>query len=326
VVRHIRQEILSLGGDFRFRTCLTRITPEGSQYLLELNQGEKQLRTAHLVLAIGHSARDTFQMLRELGLPMQAKAFAVGFRMEHSQQMINDAMYGKDCPCEMGAAPYKVTHKCENGRGVYSFCMCPGGYVVNASSEKGGTAVNGMSYSDRASSNANSAIVVTVNPEDYGDLQPLSGIEFQRTLERAAYACGHGHIPVQRFEDFCADRPSEKPGTLLPEVKGQYEMTNLRSILPEELNASLIEGITAFGRKIHGFDDKDALLLGVESRTSSPVRILRSETCQTTLPGIYPCGEGAGYAGGITSAAIDGIRVAEALYQAYTKKSEENFN
>lgn len=338
VVKNIRNEIIRLGGEFRFGSCLTGISidadPSGAAYRLEINHGQAERNTNELVLAIGHSARDTFSMLYEKELPMQAKAFAVGFRMEHAQDMINDAMYGPDCPYEMGAAPYKVTHKCENGRGVYSFCMCPGGYVVNASSEEGRLAVNGMSYSGRAGRNANSAIVVTVTPEDYQADHPLSGVAFQRRLEEAAFVCGGGRIPVQRFADFCENRASspltdpsdrdceackmdaELPGSagpLTPENKGRWTFANLRPILPEPLNESIIEGIHAFGRKIPGFDNPDALLSGIESRTSSPVRILRDETCQSALPGIYPCGEGAGYAGGITSAAVDGIRVAEAL-------------
>jgi hypothetical protein len=318
VVKNIRNEILSLGGTFCFQSCLTGIVrstedADNCIYHLEINGEKDALQTKQLVLAVGHSARDTFYMLYELGLPMQAKSFAVGFRMEHSQQMINDAMYGEGCPYEMGAAPYKVTHKCENGRGVYSFCMCPGGYVVNASSEEGMTAVNGMSYSGRDSANANSAIVVTVTPEDYQAQHPLSGIEFQRKLERAAYKCGEGKIPVQRFEDFCAQRATTAAGTIAPVCKGQYRFADLNPILPEELNASIIEGIRGFGRRIRGFDDPDALLSGIESRTSSPVRITRDEECQTIWRGIYPCGEGAGYAGGITSAAVDGIRVAEAV-------------
>lgn len=336
VVRTIRNEIIARGGEFRFGSCLTGIGTDmvlcqddrtsqdeeadisagknsAARYHLEINGQKDVLLTNHLVLALGHSARDTFQMLYDMGLPMQAKSFAVGFRMEHSQQMINDAMYGKECTCDMGAAPYKVTHKCGNGRGVYSFCMCPGGYVVNASSEKGMTAVNGMSYSGRDSANANSAIVVTVSPEDYRANHPLSGIEFQRTLERAAYECGNGKIPLQRFEDFCNHRVTDHLGSVKPQCKGQFAFADLNTILPDELNASIIEGIRGFGRRIRGFDDPDALLSGVESRTSSPVRILRDEDCQSAFPGIYPCGEGAGYAGGITSAAVDGIRVAEAV-------------
>ncbi len=342
VVRNIRKEIESLGGQVCFNSCLTGLEragqPDGDWekvpyhapsdgggsrhtpvYRLMINGGERQILTKCLVLAIGHSARDTFAMLHDFGLSMQPKAFATGLRMEHRQAVINDAMYGEDCPYELGAAPYKVTHKCEDGRGVYSFCMCPGGYVVNASSEEEMLAVNGMSYSDRGSLNANSAIVVTVSPEDYQADGPLSGMEFQRRLERAAYECGKGKIPVQRFEDFCTDEMTKHFGTVTPQQKGACSMANLRTILPEQLNKALIEGIHAFGEKMRGFDDPDALLSGVESRTSSPVRILRDETYQTEEGGIFPCGEGAGYAGGITSAAVDGIRVAEAVLNCIRK-------
>lgn len=328
VVRNIRKEIEALGGEVWFNSCMTGLeqlqsvcrNPGGRGcgenvpvYRLSVNHGEKTVLTDSLVLAIGHSARDTFYMLYDFGLTMQPKAFAAGLRVEHRQQVINDAMYGRDCPYELGAAPYKVTHKCEDGRGVYSFCMCPGGYVVNASSEEGRLAVNGMSYSDRGSDNANSAIVVTVSPQDYQADGPLSGIEFQRRLEQEAYRCGTGKIPVQRFEDFCNNKETERFGSVKPQQKGDCRMANLRTILPDHLNEVLIEGIHAFGRRIAGFDEPDMLLSGVESRTSSPVRILRNEMCQSDFAGIYPCGEGAGYAGGITSAAVDGIRVAEAI-------------
>ena len=318
VVRHIREEIESLGGRFRFGSCLTGIRTQesGARYQLEINGGE-QLQTDHLVLAIGHSARDTFEMLQALGMTMQPKAFAVGLRMEHPQERINEAMYGMPVCEQLGAAPYKVTHKCADGRGVYSFCMCPGGYVVNASSEPGRLAVNGMSYSNRGSRNANSAIVVTVTPEDYEAKDVLDGMRFQRHLEEAAYRCASGRIPVETFGDFRSGKedPEQPSGNVVqPQVKGGYAYANVRRILPESLNLALIEGIEAFGHRIPGFDDSKALLLGVESRTSSPVRILRDASCQAEqFPGIYPCGEGAGYAGGITSAAIDGIRVAEAV-------------
>lgn len=357
VVKHIRKEIISLGGEVRFKACLTGIhsslpgtsrhgnshekdsdaasevtknagqmPPRGfaHRYVLEINHGEEFLTADTIVLAIGHSARDTFRILKNAGFAMEAKAFAVGLRVEHSQRLINQTMYGARESPELGAAPYKLTHKCENGRGVYSFCMCPGGYVVNASSEPGMTAVNGMSCSGRDGHNANSAIVVTVAPEDYrrfsaaSENDPLAGIVFQRMLEKAAYDCADGRIPVQRFEDFCLDRPSAAPGSLLPENRGLWQAANLRKILPEELNTCIIEGMHSFGHRIHGFDDPDVLMSGVESRTSSPVRILRDETCQSvSFGGIYPCGEGAGYAGGITSAAVDGIRVAEAVCERY---------
>lgn len=378
VVRNIRNEIIERGGSFLFGSCLTNINEVSSADLLSntdcqmaasnktlfrltINHDESELCTDSLVLAIGHSARDTFEMLLENQMVMEPKSFAVGLRLEHSQQSINDAMYGKDCPYDMGAAPYKVTHKCENGRGVYSFCMCPGGYVVNASSEPGRTAVNGMSYSNRGSHNANSAIVVTVNPEDFAayarsircgmtsqpanltfanqnapkepensapanqnqkdSTHPLAGLAFQRTLEEAAYECGNGKIPVQRFEDFCENRPTTQFGAVHPQSRGQIQMANVRTVLPEVLNESIIEGIHAFGRRIPGFNDGDTVLSAVESRTSSPVRIVRDETCQAVKhPGIFPCGEGAGYAGGITSAAVDGIRVAEAVLQHLCNK------
>ena len=358
VVRHIREEIIHLGGMFRFDSCLTKISVSQdssdfgkARYLLSINGKESSLETDHLVLAIGHSARDTFSMLHQAGFPMQPKSFAVGMRIQHPQAMINEAMYGKDCPYDFGAAPYKVTHKCADGRGVYSFCMCPGGYVVNASSEEGRLAVNGMSYNDRGSKNANSAIVVTVSPEDYQkNHSPLDGVAFQRNLEEAAYRCAGGKVPVQTFGDFCcsveksqagkvektalhpsasesasvqipnAAAPSDPSASVRPEIKGQWASADLKEILPDSLNQALIEGIHAFGRRIPGFDREDALLCAVESRTSSPVRITRMDDCQSPdFPGIYPCGEGAGYAGGITSAAVDGIRVAEALYQAYRK-------
>lgn len=323
ILQAMRKEIESLGGEYRFGSCLTDIRPaserKGSssddwRYSLSVNGVPDALFCDQLVLAIGHSARDTFAMLFEKGLLMEAKSFAVGLRMEHSQQTINDAMYGKDCPYDLGASPYKVTHKCENGRGVYSFCMCPGGYVVNASSEKDRLAVNGMSYHDRNGKNANSAIVVTVSPEDYGSDDPLAGIAFQRSLEERAFRCGNGRIPVQRFADFKERVATSDFGSVMPSMKGAYQTAAVHTILPEEINQAIAEGIVAFGKKIKGFDDPDALLSGVESRTSSPVRILRNGSGQAVLRGIYPCGEGAGYAGGITSAAVDGIRVAQWVY------------
>ena len=319
VVKHMRHEIERLGGEVRFKNCLTGIDCSKRQLKLAINGKKDALTTEHLILALGHSARDTFSMLYNLNLPMEPKAFAVGLRMEHSQHQIDQAMYGDNCPWDLGAAPYKVTHKCRDGRGVYSFCMCPGGYVVNASSEVGMTAVNGMSYSRRDSLNANSAIVVTVTPDDYQADHPLSGIEFQRKLEKAAYDCGKGLIPLQRFEDFCNNRTTDALGSIKPQCKGRYRLANLRSVLPDPLNESIMEGIQSFGKRIPGFDSPDALLSAVESRTSSPVRILRNEAFQTAIHGVYPCGEGAGYAGGITSAAVDGIKVAEAVCREILK-------
>ena len=242
---------------------------------------------------------------------MEPKSFAVGLRIVHPQEMINQALYGEAENPYLGPASYKLTHSCRNGRGVYSFCMCPGGYVVNASSEEGLLAVNGMSYQARNSRNANSALIVTVTPEDFPEEGPLGGIAFQRMLEKKAWEAGQGRIPVQLFGDYKIHRASREFGKVKPCTKGDHVLSDVRSVLPEPLGDSIEEGILAFGKKIKGFDREDALLSGVESRTSSPVRIIRDARGMSNAEGIYPCGEGAGYAGGITSAAMDGIRVAE---------------
>lgn len=268
------------------------------------------------MLAIGHSARDTFFMLNEEKVNMEAKSFAVGIRVEHPQAMIDQSQYGST-DFSLPAAAYKLTAALPGGRGVYTFCMCPGGYVVNASSEEGYLAVNGMSYHDRAGENANSAVVVTISPEDYGQKGVLSGIEFQRKLEKAAFEAGKGRVPVQLFKDFCQGKITEKLGEITPQIKGGYIFGDVRGIFPEYISAALEEGIKAFGTKIPGYDRWDTVLAGVESRTSSPVRILRDENLEGSIGGLYPCGEGAGYAGGITSAAMDGLKVAEAIARKY---------
>ncbi len=357
VVKGMREEIIACGGEVRFETEMKRLILEKERVTgLELvnSQGETEhLECETVVLAIGHSARNTFETLYEQNIPMEAKAFAVGFRVEHPQSMINMAMYGKEEAGTLGAAPYKVTAKTSVGRGVYSFCMCPGGYVVNASSEEGRLAVNGMSYSDRGSANANSAIIVAVTPEDFGSEHPLAGITFQRKLEEKAYEAGHGMIPVQRFGDFKqavevqigdglqknaeADMVAGKHVVVSemqgceptvkkdaseyyePCTKGDYKYADLTEILPTECNQAFVEGMEVFAHQIKGFDRPDALMLGVESRTSSPVRIHRDESLQSEIRGLYPCGEGAGYAGGITSAAMDGMRVAEEIAKRFAK-------
>ncbi len=314
VVRNMRNEIISLGGDIRFNTQVTDIRVENEQITAVQVQSGEWIATNAAVLAIGHSARDTFQMLLERKIPMRSKPFAVGVRVEHPQHLINENQYGKDYPESLPAAAYKLTRKVADERGVYSFCMCPGGYVVNASSEEGMTAVNGMSYHARAGENANSAMIISVRPEDFGSDEPLAGVEFQRTLERAAFREGKGKIPVQLFGDFCANKVSETLGEIRPNTKGEWTFGNVRSIFPEHLAAGLEEGIKGCEHLIPGFAREDVLLLGVESRTSSPVRIEReNETLESKIKGLYPCGEGAGYAGGIMSAAMDGIKVAEAI-------------
>lgn len=314
VVRNMRRQIQEYGGEIRFHSQVTDVLPD--EQCLIVN-GEEKIHSWAAVLAIGHSARDTFRMLLDRGTHMEAKSFAVGVRVEHPQRLIDQNMYGREERGELPAASYKLTAKLENGRGVYTFCMCPGGYVVNASSEPGQVAVNGMSYHGRAGENANSAVIVTVTPDDYGADHPLSGVEFQRKLERRAWEEGDGQVPTQRFEDFCENRKSSSYGTVKPNIKGQHRFGNVRRIFPEELASSLEQGIKAMDRKIRGFAEKDTLLSGVESRTSSPVRICRDQEFRSSIPWIFPCGEGAGYAGGITSAAMDGLKVAEALVQAF---------
>lgn len=371
IVRNMRKEILSLGGEVRFESQMTdlrfsdrqadttichtestagKIRNASADYeniraqiaAVEIN-GSEWLETDVLVLAIGHSARDTLAILYEKNLAMEAKPFAVGFRVQHPQRFINESQYGtwkkdeenkncssvKDAVSLLGAAPYKVTARAKDGRGVYSFCMCPGGYVVNASSEEGYLAVNGMSYSDRDGDCANSAIIVSVSPQDYGSSDsPLSGIFFQRELEKRAYETAQGKIPIQKYKDF--QKELYRQGLLekvsyddtlspfAPALKGSYAEADVTHILPAVLNTALVEGMEEINHKIRGFSSGEVWLCGIESRTSSPVRIVRDEaTLQGNIEGIYPCGEGAGYAGGITSAAMDGIKVAQAIGALY---------
>ena len=316
VVRSMRNQMLSWGAEIHYETTMTELLREkDSIYGVKTKCGKTFLTNA-VVLAIGHSARDTFQMCHEMGISMEAKSFAIGFRVEHPQKLINIGQYGEVYPDCLPTAAYKVTAKSDNGRGVYSFCMCPGGYVVNASSEEGLLAINGMSYSKRDGKNANSAIIISVNPEDFSGQGPLSGVEFQRRIEKKAYEIGKGKIPVQFYKDF--KNKSEHAGAIskdfIPSMKGAYTFAEVNKILPEELNHSFVQGMEHFHKIIPGFADDYALVSGVESRTSSPLRILRDDNGQSvTIKGLYPCGEGAGYAGGITSAAMDGIYIAERI-------------
>lgn len=338
VVSNLRKKIMEWGGEVRFESQVTALLLENGHIRGVEVHGE-QIKSDAVILAVGHSARDTFRMLADLHVPMEAKAFAVGLRMEHPREMIDRLQYGKTA-LSLPAAAYKVTAKTSAGRGVYSFCMCPGGYVVNASSEPGRTAVNGMSYSGRNGANSNSALIVTVSPNDYGGAGPLAGIAFQRRLEERAYEIGQGAVPVERYGDFCSAVYSKdsraaallnrKEGDVLPRsglcgqypdflpaIMGAWKYAPVHTILPDFLNTALAEGIDMIGQKMPGFADGDAFLSGVESRTSSPVRILRDETGQSAVKGLYPCGEGAGYAGGITSAAMDGILIAEKVASVY---------
>ncbi len=317
VIVNMRKELLRLGGEIRFHAKVTDLAIEKNK-LTGVWLGEEFLPCEVAVLAIGHSARDTFAMLKKHNLPMTKKAFAVGVRIEHEQELINKAQYG-DASKKLPAADYKLTHRSANGRGVYSFCMCPGGFVVNASSEEGHLTVNGMSNHARNERNANSAMIVTVTPEDFGGEEGdvLSGVEFQRRLEAAAYRAGEGKIPVQLFGDLLNHKSSVTIGHIIPNTKGEYKLTSLEECLPAFITDSLIDGISAFDKKIKGFADEEAVLLGVEARTSSPVRIERDENLMSSVEGLYPCGEGAGYAGGIVSAAVDGIKVYEKIAERY---------
>lgn len=320
VVKNIRKEIIQLGGQVRFETKLTGLVYENMKIKKLILNGQEEMECDCVVLALGHSARDTFEMLYEEKLPMEPKPFAIGVRVEHRQEDINFSQYGENFH-DLPAAAYKMAEKTRDGRGVYSFCMCPGGYVVNASSEEGRLCVNGMSYSSRAGKNANAAIIVTISPEDYGDGHPLSGMKFQRDLEKRAYELAGGKIPVQTYQSFqshvkkgSAIKEPEEGMTFEPAMKGSYAFCDISGIFPAFIREGIVDGIEAAAGKIKGFNRGDTLLSAVESRTSSPIRLLRNEsTLQTAIAGIYPCGEGAGYAGGITSAAMDGIKVAEAI-------------
>lgn len=312
VIVRMRKKLLELGCEIHFHTRLLDIrVKEGKlrQIVVMENGIRKDMDCETLVLATGHSARDTFFMLQGKAVLMEQKPFAIGVRMEHSQEMIDDNQYGKYSGL-LPAADYKLTYQGKSGHGVYSFCMCPGGCVVNASSEEGMLAVNGMSDYGRNGRNANSAIVVTVSTKDFPDGSPLAGITLQRQLEQLAYQKGKGCIPVQLYGDFVQGRASTGFGSVMPDIRGNSSFANLREVLPSFVSDSILEAMPAFGRRIRGYDREDVVLSGIESRTSSPVRILRDTGLQSSIRGLYPCGEGAGYAGGIMSAAMDGIKVA----------------
>ncbi len=330
VVRNLREKILSLGGEIRFhcrleeiltnrdgRICGIRVMQSGKDASGQVHEKEEILETSVLLLCPGHSARDTFRMLERLHVPLESKAFAVGLRIEHPQKDIDLAQYGRKSAPDLPVADYKLTGTAPDGRGVFSFCMCPGGQVVNASSEYGCLAVNGMSCTARDGRNANAALVVSVSPSDYPGDSPLAGISFQQKLEKLAWEAGEGHIPVQLLGDFRQNTVSRILGDVEPDLCGSWRFANLGTILPSPVRDGLLAALPAFGQKIHGFDRPDAVFSGVESRTSSPVRILRDEHFESALKGLFPCGEGAGYAGGITSAAVDGMKTAEEIIRRY---------
>ena len=326
MVESMRETIEALGGEYRFSTRvdgLDVVEEAGVRQLrgLHLSTGD-YLEANHVVFAVGHSARDTFEMLHARGVHVEAKPFSIGVRIEHPQSWIDEARFG---PCaghpDLGAAAYSLSHHCKNGRTVYSFCMCPGGTVVAATSEEGRVATNGMSQYSRNERNANSGIVIGIDPERDYPGHPLAGIELQRHWESRAYVAGGSNYkaPAQRIGDLLAGRPSTALGTVIPSYKPGVHMTDLSECLPEFAITALREALPAFGREIPGYDHPDAVLTGVETRTSSPVRITRGDDfVSLNTAGLFPAGEGAGYAGGILSAAVDGIKVAEAVALSLT--------
>jgi uncharacterized FAD-dependent dehydrogenase len=328
MVENMRAEIEALGGEIRFGSRVEDIEIEqGRVRGLRLAGGE-YLAATHVVLAVGHSARDTFAMLHRRGVHIEAKPFSIGVRIEHPQSLIDRARLGRNAGNPLlGAADYKLVHHCANGRSAYSFCMCPGGTVVAATSEPGRVVTNGMSQYSRNERNANSALVVGVTPADYpgSETDPLAGIAFQRHWESLAFEAGGGNYnaPAQRVGDFLAGRPSTTLGSVVPSYTPGVQPTDLARCLPDYVVAALRESLPAFGREIAGFAMEDALLTGVETRTSSPIRITRDDEFQSlNTRGLFPAGEGAGYAGGILSAAVDGIKVAEAVALSMTARQD----
>ncbi len=320
VVQSIRRKIIALGGEVRFGTCVTDFAAENGKLTAVITQRGEHIPCTRAVLAIGHSARDTFQMLCDRGVPMERKPFAMGVRIEHPQSLIDRAQYGGENPA-LPPADYKLVQHLENGA-VYSFCMCPGGVVVAAASEEGGIVTNGMSYSDRAGENANAALLVSIAPEDIPYDGVLGGVQWQRQLEQAAYAAsGSYRAPAQRVGDFLQGVPSAGPGTVQPSYRPGVHWCDLAQLLPEKITRGLKTALPRLEDKLQGFAHPDAVLTGPETRSSSPVRILRGADRQSTgLQGLYPVGEGAGYAGGIMSAALDGIEAAEEIISAVERQ------
>ena len=309
ILKNIRQYIQEKGGEYYFNTRMEAIEKDNG--IIRVICSDKCFETDCVVLAIGHSARKTFEMLYEKGLEMKRKNFSVGVRMEHLQETINEAQYGTETELDLPAAEYKLVYH-DGDRVCYSFCMCPGGEVMASASEEGHIVTNGMSNYARNGKNANAAILVNVLKEDIEGDDPLAGIYYQEELERKAFemAGSNNSAPVQRYEDFVNNHVTRKLGRVKPTYKPGYTFCDLNELLPEYVSDTMKKGISYFGTKIKGFDDPDSILTGVETRTSSPVTIVRDETLQSNIKGLYPCGEGAGYAGGITSAAVDGIKTA----------------
>ncbi len=315
----MRHKIENLGGTFLFNSCMTDMKIVNSKLEAIQINNDKWIDTNICVLAIGHSARDTFELLHKLDVNIEQKPFAMGLRIEHLQTWINQAQYG-EMHENLEPADYKLVHHADNGRTVYSFCMCPGGYVVASPSEDNMIATNGMSYNDRAAENANSAILVNTKTSDFPDESPLAGVKLQQQLEKLAYKLGGENYfaPIQTVGDFLEGKQTTVLGQVKPSYTPGVTFVNIREHLPSEMGEAIAEALEAFGKKIKYFDHQDAVLTGFETRSSSPVRITRNKEYESNIEGIYPAGEGAGYAGGITSAAVDGIQVAETIASKYS--------
>lgn len=328
VVQNLRRKVLELGGEVRFGAKLTGLAAkDGKLTGVTYVQGEREeaLPCRAVILAIGHSARDTFRWLHAAGVPMQPKSFAMGVRIEHRQSRIDQSQYGMERTPALPPADYKLVCHLPDGSAAYTFCMCPGGYVVAAASQTGGVATNGMSDSKRAGENANAALLVSLTPEDFPDKGALGGMYWQEQIERDCFAAGGGdyRAPAQLVGDFLAHRPSERLGGVRPTYRPGVTLCDLHQVLPRRLTQTLEQALPVLGQSLAGFDQPEAVLTAPETRSSSPVRILRGADCQSSLRGLYPCGEGAGYAGGILSAAVDGMRCAEALMEAWKGETED---
>ena len=322
VVKRLRERVLELGGEVHFYSCFTGFeTDEAgiSAITGEGPEGVLRIPCRDVILAPGHSARDTFRMLHSRAVPMERKAFAMGVRIEHHQDSISFAQHGENY-VNLPAADYKLNVRLPDGSSAYTFCMCPGGYVVAAASEAGGVCTNGMSYSGRSGENSNAALLVSLKPEDFPGQGVLAGVEWQQQIERMCFAAGGGtyFAPAQTVGDFLEKRPSSEAGDVKPSYRPGVRWCDLREVLPQKLTDTMAAAIPELGKKLKGFDDPNAVLTAPETRSSSPVRILRDhETLQSSIVGLYPCGEGAGYAGGITSAAVDGMKCAEKIIEKY---------
>ena len=320
IIKNMREYIISKGGTFLFNTKVINFNTDNNKISSVVCVQDSKTITipaSHLVLAIGHSSRDTFEMLYKNGVNMEKKNFSVGVRIEHLQEDINKAQYGTITKLKLPPAEYKLAYHSPNGRSCYTFCMCPGGVVMASSSEENTIVTNGMSYFLRDGKNANSAVLVNVVPEDFEDSSPLRGIYFQKDLEEKAFALGGSnyYAPIQRLEDFIQNKKSEFIGSVKPTYLPGVTLSNLNDILPEFVATTLKEGLAYFDTKLKGFANPDSILTGLETRSSSPVKIPRNENFVSNIAGIYPCGEGAGYAGGIMSAAVDGIKCAIAILE-----------